>query len=479
MTPDALRSALPPLADLSDADLSVLLDLGELRSADPGEVLFEQGAPADCLLLILDGSMLIQSVRDGQETGQFVVSAGSISGMLPRSRMTNWAGTARAAEPMRWLAVSTDRFDEMLARAPDLDPILAGALADRIRWATRTEQQRDKLTALGKLSAGLAHELNNPAAALKRTSRALRQRLDELPDRVHHLAAHHLAPAQLAFACAVHASVDGHCHLSAVERGEREDAIADWLERKGVADGYELAETFVDAGMDTVTLDRFVAELPREAVPDVLRWVESSVAADLMLRDIAHAADRISDLVRAVKSYSHMDQASVHEPTDIHEGLDSTLTMLAHVLRTHQIEVVRDYADELPRVRAVGGEINQVWTNLIDNAADAMAGGGTLTVRTRPDAPSGGVCVEIRDTGTGIDPATIERIWEPFYTTKGVGEGTGLGLDVVHRIVTRGHGGRVEVESRLGEGTVFRVRLPLTASPQPIHASDTPELERA
>jgi signal transduction histidine kinase len=480
VTPSDLRSAVPPLADLSDADLGVLLDLGDEQSGEVGEILFEQGKPADRLLLILQGSMVVQSVRDGQETGHFVVSAGSISGMLPRSRMTTWAGTARAAEAIRWLAIRTDRFDEMLERAPDLDPILAGALADRIRWATRTEQQRDKLTALGKLSAGLAHELNNPAAALKRTSRALRERLDELPDRVHRLAAHHLAPGQLAFACAIHDSVDGYCRLTAVERSEHEDAIADWLEARGVEDGYALAETFVEAGMDTDTLGRFVDQLPGEAAADVLRWVESSVAADLMLRDIAHAADRISELVQAVKSYSHMDQAPVHEPTDLHEGLDSTLTMLGHELRTNGIEVVRDYSGDLPHVSAVGGQINQVWTNLIDNAADAMPEGGVLTIRTRPDRAGGGACVEIRDTGSGMDAQTLERIWEPFYTTKRVGEGTGLGLDVVHRIVTQGHGGRVEVESEPGQGTVFRVRLPLAASPQAAHpASDTPELARA
>jgi signal transduction histidine kinase len=358
---------------------------------------------------------------------------------------------------------------------PDLDPILAGALADRIRTSTRNEQQRDKLTALGKLSAGLAHELNNPAAALKRTAAALRERLDELPSRVHLLATYDLSPDQLAFACAISENIDGHCRLSAMERSEREDAIADWLEDRGVADGFELAETFVEAGLDTDTLGQFVASLPPAAIGDVLRWVESSVAADLMLRDISSAADRVSELVRSVKSYSHMDQAPVHEPTDLHEGLDSTLTMLGYQLRHNGVEIARDYADDLPLVQAIGGQINQVWTNLIDNAADAMPEGGTLTIKTRKDVHREGVCVEITDTGEGISQDLQVRIFEPFFTTKDVGQGTGLGLDVVRRIVVQEHGGEVEVESQPGR-TTFRVRLPLSATPAAPHANDAPEL---
>ncbi len=478
MTPDELRTAVPPLASLSDADLSVLLEMSDEKSGDVGETLFKQGEPANQLLLILEGSMVIQAVKGGKEVGHFVIGSGSISGMLPRSRMTEWSGTARASEPSRWLYVHCDRFDKLLERAPALDPILAGALADRIRWSTRNEQQQDKLTALGKLSAGLAHELNNPAAALKRTSQALRERLDQMPDRVHLLAQYDLAPSQLAFACAISQTIDGHCRLSPMERSEREDGLVDWLEKKGVDDPFELAETFVEAGIDTVELDKFVLHLPPESVGDVLRWVETSVAADLMLRDITAAASRISDLVSSVKSYSHMDQAPVHEPTDLHDGLDSTLTMMGYQLRNGNVTVERDYADDLPRVSAVGGQINQVWTNLIDNAIDAMGGGGTLTIQTRPDTHRGGVCVEIRDTGEGMDEETRSHVFEPFFTTKGVGEGTGLGLDVVRRIVESGHGGTIEVESAPGR-TVFRVRLPLSAAPVTLDANHAPELSQA
>ncbi len=478
MTLDELRTAIPPLASLSDEDVSVLLDMSEEKSGDVGDILFKQGEPAEHLLLLLEGSMVIQAVKEGKEVGHFVVSSGSISGMLPRSRMTEWAGTSRASEPIRWLAIHRDRFGELLDRAPDLDPILAGALADRIRWATRTEQQQDKLTALGKLSAGLAHELNNPAAALKRTSQALRERLDQMPDRVHLLAKYDLSPNQLAFACAISETIDGHCRLSAMERSEREDELVDWLADHGVDDGFDLAETFVEAGMDTVTLNKFVLHLPPEAVGDVLRWVETSVAADLMLRDIAAAASRISDLVSSVKSYSHMDQAAVHEPTDLHEGLDSTVTMLGYQLRHGNVTVERDYADDLPHISAVGGQINQVWTNLIDNAIDAMKDGGTLTIQTRPDAHRGGVCIEIRDTGEGMDEQTQSRIFEPFFTTKRVGEGTGLGLDVVRRIVESGHGGTIEVESEPGS-TVFRVRLPMSAAPIEPDSNQAPELAHA
>lgn len=478
MTPDELRTAVPPLTPLSDDDLSVLLDMSDERNGDVGDMLFKQGDSAEHLILLLEGSIVVQAVKEGKEVGHFVITSGSISGMLPRSRMTEWAGTARASEPIHWLAIHRDRFGELLDRAPDLDPILAGALADRIRWATRTEQQQDKLAALGKLSAGLAHELNNPAAALKRTSQALRERLDQMPDRVHLLAKYDLSPGQLAFACAISETIDGHCRLSAMERSRQEDELADWLADHGVEDGFDLAETFVEAGLDTEMLNTFILQLPPEAVGDVLRWVETSVAADLMLRDISAAASRISDLVSSVKSYSHMDQAAVHEPTDLHEGLDSTLTMLGYQLRHGNVTVERDYADDLPRVSAVGGQINQVWTNLIDNAIDAMPEGGTLTIQTRPDAHRGGVCVEIRDTGEGMDEQIQQRIFEPFFTTKGVGEGTGLGLDVVRRIVESGHGGTIEVESKPGR-TIFRVRLPMSAAPVDPAANHAPELSQA
>ncbi len=458
---------IPALDPLPAEDKAWLAEQATERTAEAGEVLFKQGDPADVLYFLLDGTVVFRAEKDGQDRGYFVVEEGSISGMLPRSRMTHWVGTGRAAEPLRAACYRADTFDALLERIPALDKILAAALADRIRESTRMEQQQDKLMALGKLSAGLAHELNNPVAAIQRTVALVRSRLDELPGRVQALAACGLDADQIAFACSLGEQVAQAKNLSTVERSAREDEVADWLEERGVDDAFDLAETFVEAGLDIEALERIAERLDESARSTVFRWVETSVSADLMLREIAASAERIAGIVQSVKRYSHMDEAPVREPTDLHEGLDSTLTMLAHEIRTRNVTVVRDYADDLLPVPANPGELNQVWTNLIDNAVDAMPGGGELKIVTRREDDE--AVVEIIDTGAGIPEEVQGRIFEPFFTTKGVGEGTGLGLDVVRRIVTQSHRGHIAVRSEPG-CTNFTVRLPLTdveAAPKP------------
>ncbi len=449
------------LQPLSDSDRAWLAEQATERVADSGEVLFKQGEPARVLYFLLEGTLVFRAGQEGQEQGYFVIEEGSISGMLPRSRMKVWAGTGRAAEPSRLACFDSEKVDTLIERIPALDQIFAAVLADRIREATRVEQQQDKLMALGKLSAGLAHELNNPAAAIQRTVAALRARIDELPSRVHALTAHRLNPDQLAFACSIGDAGAPAQKLTTVQRSQREDALADWLEAHNIESAFELAETFVESGLDESALDDIAARLDPAALPDVLRWVESTLAATLMLREIAASADRIAAIVLSVKGYSHMDQAPVHAPTDVHAGLDSTLTMLAYEIRKHGIKVDKKYADDLPPISANAGELNQVWTNLIDNAIDAMPEGGELKLVTRKEGDS--ILVEIIDTGEGIPEDVQQRVFEPFFTTKGVGEGTGLGLDVVRRIVARSHRGQVTVRSEKG-CTNFTVRLPIASA---------------
>ncbi len=248
--------------------------------------------------------------------------------------------------------------------------------------------------------------------------------------------------------------------LGAVERSEREDALARWLDARGVEGADDLAETFVEAGLDEAALEGIAQNLDGDALGAVLRWTEASLAADLMLREITASAQRISAIVQSVKGYSHMDEAAVRAPADLHEGLDATLTMLQHEIRKHGVEVVRQYAPDLPPAEVVAGQMNQVWTNLIDNAIGAMPDGGQLKIVTRHEGDH--AVVEIIDTGTGIPESVQARVFEPFFTTKGVGEGTGLGLDVVQRIVTVAHAGQVTVRSEPG-CTNFTVRLPLHA----------------
>ena len=426
-----LRS-VAPFAALSDADLAALAAEAAEVTFGTGDVVFRQGEPGNTMYALLTGSVVAAIERDGQDAGLYSLRAGMLSGWLPRSRMTAWASTARAAEPVRAAAWSREAVTELITDLPALDEALAGALADRIRESTRVEQQRDKLMALGKLSAGLAHELNNPAAAVRSAADALRTRLDELPARVHALSAHGLDAGQLAFACALSAHVRpaSTARLSSVARGEREDELADWMADHGVEQGYALAEAFVEAGWTPDDLDGIARGLPDAALPDVVRWTESSLAADLLLRDIASAADRVSDIVASVKGYSHMDEAPALDMTDVRVGLDQALKLLAYPIKNSGVKVERRYDDDTPEIEAYGGMLNQVWTNLIDNALDAMPGGGTLALVARPDGDH--VLVEVIDTGTGIAPEKVGRVFDPFFTTKGVGEGS-VAISFVHQ----------------------------------------------
>jgi signal transduction histidine kinase len=250
----------------------------------------------------------------------------------------------------------------------------------------------------------------------------------------------------------------GEVHMTPLERGECEEAVGDWLQEHGVPEPWVLAETYVDVGLCDGDLAKWAASLPQASIPHVLAWVEASIAADKLLEEIGDAGCRISELVAAVKAYSHMDRGGDKQPTDVRQGLDSTLRMLGHELKKHKLTVEKAYDTDLPAVHAHAGELNQVWTNLLDNAIDASPAGGRLRVEARRD--DGTVTVRIIDNGKGIPPEIRSRIFEPFFTTKAVGEGTGLGLDIVQRIVTQQHGGQVAVDSKPGE-TVFTITLPV------------------
>jgi signal transduction histidine kinase len=349
----------------------------------------------------------------------------------------------------------------MLHRSPELGQRLVATMSDRVREQTKIAQQREKMMALGKLSAGLAHELNNPATAITRASDALRERFHTLKSVIAPMVASEMTKEQFDAlkACRQSAFERGSPKdLTPLQRGRREEAVGDWLEAHGVADAWKLSETYVDAGLTAEELDQWAAALPPQALPHVLRWLEASLSADRILSEIAAAAGRISQLVASVKQYSHMDAMPDKQPVDVREGLDSTLTMLGHEIKTHHVKVERAYDADLPKVAAYPGELNQVWTNLIDNAIDAAPReGGQLRVQaSREDHV---VVVKIIDNGHGIPAEAQSRIFEPFFSTKPVGEGTGLGLDIAQRIVSQ-HGGKIAVDSKPGE-TVFTVYLPL------------------
>ena len=447
-------------ADLPDGDLDWLAFTGQMVALQPGDALFHQGDPANLMFAVVEGEMRGTQEKPPSDGRVYVIKAGRVSGMLPFSRMKEFPVTTRAVMPTRLLVLPAAAFPEMLRRIPVLESRLIGVMADRVRDTVHEDHKRETLMALGKLSAGLAHELNNPAAAAHRAASQMGERMARMPEIVVALLAARLEPqgheaVTRLLAQAAEPAPPG----SALQRADREDELTEWLNAHDVDDPERLATTFAERGLSIADLTELAATLPRAALPAALAWTEAVIGTRVLARDIETATGRISGLVAAVKSYSRMDQAPAKVAADIHESLETTLTVLAHKLRQKGVTLARRYAPDLPPVPAYAAELIQVWTNLIDNAADAVPPGGHIEVRTAREHDH--VLVEVVDDGPGVPQEHLARIFEPFFTTKPVGQGTGLGLDIAQRIVTRRHEGEIRVDSRPG-ATRFQVRLPLT-----------------
>ena len=459
---EALRS-VHAFADLPEDQLKWFADNSEDHRYAAGDVIFHKGDKPEAMVVYLEGEVhaywdetdhdIVYIARAGEESRE-------VSGMLPFSRMTELQVTARAVTHVRLLRFPVGLFPEMMQRMPVLVQRLVGIMSDRVREATTLDQQQDKLMALGKLSAGLAHELNNPAAGATRAANDLIETLQELRSADMRLCAHDLTDQQQESIGAFELKAIDHTataeQLNSLDQSDREDEVSAWLEGHEIAEPWKLSPNLVEAGMDSKALEQLLGAIPPTAIADVLARVNSQLAAAKLAAEIKTATTRISELVGAIKEYSYMDQASIQE-LDVHKGLENTLLILKYKLRKKDITVTRDYDESLPRIKAYGSELNQVWTNLIVNAVDAMSDGGKLKVRTKREPTD--ILVEIRDNGAGIPASLTSRIFEPFFTTKGVGEGTGLGLDTVARIV-RKHRGNVRFESKPGD-TCFQVRLPI------------------
>jgi signal transduction histidine kinase len=458
LSPDpAALARLTAFQDLPTEVIDWLLQAGELRQYADGEIVVRAGEPASHMMGVVAGAMQYYRPESGQQGPVFRVEAGQITGVLPYSRLQIAKGQGMVLGETTLYLLPRTQFPALEQLSPELVQRLVGIMSDRARDEVRGQERDDKLRALGKLSAGLAHELNNPAAAIARAAAALGESLKSKPLLLKNLLA--ACPPAEAVATLLCSGVleTPASPRSALARADCEDELADWLEAQGCADGYALAPNLLDAGHTAATLTPLVAALPAPARPAALAWLEGHLSAVRLTRDIHEASQRISTLVGNVKTYSHMDRAGGREPLDITTGLDSTLNLFDHALRHKNATLTRHYAPDTPRVVAEGGQLNQVWTNLIDNAIDALpAAGGALTVQTVKQP--GGVCVSVIDNGSGIAPEVLTHMFEPFYTTKPAGEGSGLGLDIARRIVQE-HGGRLEAHSVPGR-TEFTVWLP-------------------
>jgi signal transduction histidine kinase len=446
---------VPAFKDIPDDQIEWFLTEAQALDLKPGETYSRQGEPADWMSVVLDGELQARG-EIGGETIAISINAGDITGVLPFSRMTQSPLTGRAVTASRLLRFPAARFPQLIQKMPELTKRLVGLMADRIRETTRIEQQRDRLASLGKLSAGLAHELNNPASAAKRAAGQLRDILKKIRDASLELGRRDLSLAQKAEIEKLEALFIQRDEPppDALTISDLEEQIDSLLRSHGQNDLWQLAADLARKNVKPEVLEALFVALDAGTVRAALVRIAASVEIAILLNEIESSTSRISDLVRAIKEYTYMDQTPVQN-VDVVKSLENTLTIMNHKLK-RGVVVRRDY-QEIPLVNSFGSELNQVWTNLIDNAIDAMGGQGELRVRTYRDDNC--VVVEIGDNGPGISPEVQAHIFEPFFTTKGVGEGTGLGLDTVQRIV-RKHRGSIQVNSKPGD-TRFQVWLPL------------------
>jgi signal transduction histidine kinase len=445
-------------AGLSAEDLLWLAERMDELSMAAGDVYAQPGDPVDYLTLMIEGELQFQRLASANSV-IFIAVAGEITGRLPFSRLTHFKGIGRAVIPTRMIRLHRKYFPELMVRIPVLVERLVGLMSDRIREVTRTETQQEKLMALGKLSAGLAHELNNPAAAAQRAAQNLLKAMENIRTVSLRLLRHESTEEQrraifdFELKAGQRAGQTGN-GSDPLELSDREERVTEWLTEHNVAEPWAIASQLAEGGVDQAELNQLASVIGRDFLGDALHRVAGIITVFGLVREIENSSRRISELVGAVKRYSYMDQSALQE-VDLREDLDNTLKIFGHRLKTG-VTVVRDYDEALPRVCAYGGELNQVWTNLIDNAIDAMQGKGELKIKTCKELDY--AVVELQDNGPGIPETIQSRIFEPFFTTKSVGDGTGLGLDAVARIVRRHHG-FIEVESKPGE-TCFIVRLP-------------------
>ena len=431
---------------------------------NPEEMLFEQGELVKYFYIVLEGAIKLSRRVINQEIILATYDTGNFFGELPLLAGTPHLATGVAARRSHIYCLHENDFWQMITICPAVRKIILGHMASRMQELQMLSQQQEKLISLGTLSAGLAHELNNPASAANRAAGQLYDTITSLDSLAFRVIEQHLIPTQLESLLELKRYALENTALphssDPLLQIDLEDQLTQWLESHGVADGWRFAPIFVAAALDTQKLELLKEQLADDVFADVLTWLETTLATAGQMKVLKQGITRVSEIVKAIKEYSHMDRASLLQ-VDVHEGIESTLTILSYKLKKHKIMVIREYDQNLPHIQAYGSSLNQVWTNLIDNAIDALGEQGKVWVRTFSGKDD--VVVEIADNGPGIPSAVQSRIFEPFFTTKEVGSGTGLGLDIVFRIVKNQHNGDIRSFCEPGN-TRFQVRLPLVQS---------------
>ncbi|MBI3760625.1 MAG: cyclic nucleotide-binding domain-containing protein [Chloroflexi bacterium] len=444
---------------VAEADLNWLIEQARPVTVEAGGVLIEEGTPGDSLYIIEDGAFEVLKRSGQQDIAIAVREPGAVIGEMSLLDNSPRMASVRATQESHLLMIPHEAFHQMLTTSPSAAMAILKVVSSRLRQNEGLLRQSEKMAALGTLSAGLAHELNNPAAAVKRSAAQLGEALTTWQGLSSDLEELATAPGQRERVRDLRDEIARRAaqaaRLDPLARSDREGELQTWLEDRGVDEAWELAPTLVNFGWEAEELERLAVDFSDEALPVLMRWLAAGCSINGLLTEVGMAAERISEIVRAVKSYSYLDQAPIQE-VDLHEGLENTLVILRHKLK-QAVKVTKDYAPALPRIEAYGSELNQVWTNILDNAIDAMKGEGELTLRTYQKNEH--VVVELADTGPGIPPEVQPRIFEAFFTTKPPGVGTGLGLNIAYTIVNK-HNGLIQVTSRPG-ATCFQVTLPI------------------
>jgi signal transduction histidine kinase len=459
---DELRR-VPLFAGLAEEDLEQLYRMAETVSLDAGELVFEEGSPGDALYVVLDGELEVSKRQGGQDVVLAVRGVGDFIGEMSLLEQAPRSASVRTLRETRLLMISQAAFDTLLSCSPSAYLTMLRTVTSRLRSTESMLVQSEKMAALGTLAAGLAHELNNPSAAIVRSTAQLRDALSDRERSATELGAL-TDPRQINMLDALQeetvrrtaARTAAPTPSDPLSLSDQEGELQEWLEDHGVEQAWEFSPVLVSFGWDRDELEQLAEHFSRARLPVVVRWLAAGSSVYGLLEEVVKSAEELSEIVKAVKTYSYLDQAPIQD-VDIRESLENTLVILRPKLKAG-ISITRDYADDVPRIEAYGSELNQVWTNIIDNAIDAMQGQGELVLRAY--TKDGEVAVETIDNGPGILPEVQPRIFEPFFTTKAPGAGTGLGLHIAYNIVVHKHRGQIQVASRPGE-TCFRVVLPV------------------